>query len=137
MKNLIWKFIFPMTMFTFILCTKVWFVRVEGDFDEKLTGFPLPYVGRGWHTSLSLQLFIFELLIDFLTYVLFWTCVALLIKRVWKNFKMPKFASILFVTFTILWSIALLIILANPNNLFKLHRDFEIEIIHTHFQFLL
>ncbi|MEM6768710.1 MAG: hypothetical protein AAF655_27470, partial [Bacteroidota bacterium] len=61
MKQLIWRLVIPLTIISFFLVTKWWFVAVEDAPDSWMYGFPFPYLCEGWHTSLSLQVFLKEL----------------------------------------------------------------------------
>ena len=58
--------------------------------DTMMTGFPFAFVGDGWFTSMSIQLFVIELCIDFIIYLLFWFVIVLSIKRVWTQLTISK-----------------------------------------------
>jgi len=56
MKKLIWKIVLPLTLILFSTITMWRFVLIVDGASEILTGFPLPYICPGWHTSLSYQI---------------------------------------------------------------------------------
>jgi hypothetical protein len=94
-KDLVKKLVLPLTFISFALWTKWWMVYalpIDAP-DIIMVGFPLTYAGDGWHTSLSLQIFFLELLIDLLTYFLFWLVVILLVDRFVVKIRVNKFFS--------------------------------------------
>ncbi|MFN6378308.1 MAG: hypothetical protein ACK4WD_03475 [Flavobacteriales bacterium] len=131
MKQLIWKLVLPLTILSFVMITKSWYVAFIDGPHEVLKGFPLPYVCRGWHTSMSLQIYVLELVVDLLTYFTFWFLVIFSIHR----FVVPiHISKILFRTLLVLSVLALIgvgFILADPNHIYKLHRKDEMVIEKT------
>ncbi|WP_294821929.1 hypothetical protein [uncultured Flavobacterium sp.] len=81
MKHLILKLILPLTLFSFVLITKWAYVLPEDAPADMLFGFPLPYRCSGWHTSLSTQFFIAEMVFDLLVYFVFWLFLISFINR--------------------------------------------------------
>src|ERR1044071_5539679 len=81
MKSLTLKLILPLTLISFASFTKWWYVLVVDGPDEVLTGFPLPYVCAGWHTSASLQIFLLEFFIHLLCYFIFWFVLVFIFHR--------------------------------------------------------
>jgi len=65
MAKLISSLVLPLTIIFFGAITKWRYVAVEDGPNEFLHGFPLPFMCRGWHTSLSLQIFVSELVFNF------------------------------------------------------------------------
>src|SRR5690348_8265335 len=92
MKQLTWNLVLPLTVISFTAFTKWWYVEGDG-FTEILKGFPLPFVCPGWHTSLSLQIFVLELITDIMTYFAFWFLVVLAATKINKSFHVPKTAT--------------------------------------------
>lgn len=136
MKKLIWSLILPMTVISLMVFTKWWYVLVIDGPDEILTGFPFPFVCNGWHTSLSLQIFIFEFLISFLTYFLISFLIVYLIHRFIHKITLPRLVSIpllIISSLLILWNAVLV---SKPNNIFHLKRGFGMEIMETGFKFI-
>jgi hypothetical protein len=131
MKSLIWKLVLPLTIISFVTITKWWYVAFIDGPHEVLKGFPFPYVCRGWHTSMSLQIYVLELVVDFLTYFTFWFLVIFSIHR----FIVPiHISKILFRSLLVLSGLALIgvgFILSDPNHIYKLHRKDEIVIEKT------
>ena len=85
MKKLIWKIVLPLTLILISTITIWRYVLIVDGVDEILTGFPLPYICPGWHTSLSYQIFISEFIIDFFIYFAFSFLIVFLVNRfIWK-----------------------------------------------------
>jgi hypothetical protein len=64
--------VLPLTVISFGTITKWWYALPVDAPDTMFTGFPFAYACPGWHTSMSLQIFVTEFIIDFLTYFLLW-----------------------------------------------------------------
>lgn len=136
MKQLTWKLILPMTIISFFTITKWWYVDIVGEFDEILIGFPLPYVCKGWHTSLSLQIFISELLINLLAYFVFWSILIFIINRFVKKIRLHKTMTVILLSVSGFLLTAMVIAASNPDNMYTLKRDFDIEIMETGYKFI-
>lgn len=116
---------FALTIISFFLITKWWYVLVIDGTDEIMYGFPFIYTCRGFHTSLSSQYFLLELTIDFLLYFGFWLTFGYLFSKYLFPIKLNKtIRSILFMTCGL---ILLFQILMNSigDNYFSYHREFE------------
>jgi len=136
MKRLIVKLVLPLTIFSFIIINKWWYVLVIDGADEIMYGFPLIYTCRGFGTSMSHQFFILEFLLDLLTYFLFWFIFVYLVDRFLFTIKMHKILSIsLMTTSGIL--IGFVVYFASSQEIFfLLKRDFEIEKMETGYNFI-
>lgn len=135
MKQLIWKLILPLTVISFVTVTKWWYVLPIDAPDTLYSGFPFPFVGEGWHTSMSLQIFVLELIADFLVYFIFWFVLIFGFNRFRAEIKPNKF-------FTIgLWTISGIIVLVAiyiasfKDNHFYIKRPYKIEVLETGFKF--
>ncbi len=136
MKQLIYPLVLPLTIISLAIFTKEWYVLPLDAAYSTLSGFPFPYVCNGWHTSLSLQYFLFEFVIDFLVYFIFWLSIIFSFNKFVLAIKMPKILS-KFLLITSLFIIGITgIFVCNPNNLFYLKRDFNMEIIKTNYLFI-
>jgi len=135
MKSLTFKIIIPLTIISFATLTKWWYALPVDSPDTMFTGFPFPFVCEGWHTSMSLQIFVTEFIADLLTYFLSWFILAFYINRFVVKLKIYKAVTI------VLWTLSGLIIAfatllaANKNNLFYIKRPFKMEIMETGMQF--
>ena len=103
--------------------------------DTLFAGFPFPFVCDGWHTSMSLQIFVTEFFADLLTYFLFWFLVIFCINRFWRKINTNKIVTIVLWTLTGLVISAATLITSNPNNLFYVKRPFDIAILETGYKF--
>lgn len=136
MKKLSWKLILPLTVISFGTITKWWYALPVDAPDTLYSGFPFPFVGAGWHTSMSLQIFVLELLVDFLIYFLFWFTIVFCINKYLTKIKTSKI-----ITFG-LWTISGIIILSSsyiasfPEHIFYVKRHYEMEIMETGYNFI-
>ena len=134
MKHLTWKLVLPLTVISFTMLTKWWYVDVDG-YDEILTGFPLPFVCPGWHTSLSLQIFVLELIVDVLCYFVFWFLMVLAIIKFNKQFHVRSFVWVILLGISGLLTILFTLLAINPDNIYTINRKFDIKIMETGYRF--
>lgn len=130
MRKLITRLVLPVTIILFATITKWWYVLVVDGTDGLMYGFPFIYKCWGFHTSISTQYFIVELLADFASYFTFCFVIIYGIRR-YKHFRISRTIS------TILWIIASVFITLNefevvfPENIYKSNRNFDIEVLET------
>lgn len=136
MKRLVFRFVLPITVISFVSVTKWWHVKIDDTPDLRLYGFPLPYRGPGLHTSLSTNFFVIEFTIDILFYFLCIYMISYVANcHIWK-FSISKKGAV------VLWTIAFLIVsyplmLASlSDNVFIAHRDFSIEVVSSGISFI-
>jgi len=135
MRALILKLVVPLTIISFALITKWWYVLPEDAPDSMFTGFPFPYVGSAWYTSMAMQYFALEFFADLLVYFSFWLLVIWSINRFFKKILLHKIVTI------VLWTISALIIAlgsliaSNPDNLFLLKRNFKMKVLDSGYNF--
>jgi hypothetical protein len=140
MKYLTFNLVLPISVISFSMFTKWWYVLPVDAPDTILSGFPLPFICEGWHTSLSLQIFILELLIDFLVYFLFWFITIYAINSYLIKITIDR--RIYSGIGRALWGLAFLIIVgfvcinADPNNLFYFKRPWKMEIMETGYKLI-
>lgn len=135
MKQLTWKLVLPLTIVSFTMFTKWWYVAVD-DYREILRGFPLAFVCRGWHTSMSLQIFLFEFIVDVFVYFLFWFLLILAATRTRKVIRVPRFLTIIMLATSGLCMIILVALASNPDNLYTTRRPFDFKLIETGYRFI-
>lgn len=88
-----------LTILSFFLITKWWYVLVVDGTDEIMYGFPFIYTCRCFHTSLCSQYFILELCSDFLIYFIFWIIINFLFTKYVYSFSVNKWIRrVLFIT---------------------------------------
>lgn len=136
MKQLLWKIVLPITIITFSIFTKWWYVLPVDGPDTVMSGFPLIWLSDGWHTSLSLQIFVTELIVNLLVYFLFWSVLIFSINRHIIVIKIPKMVTILLLTVTGLIVIGAIWIGTMPEHIYKTKRDFDIEVLTTGYKFM-
>jgi hypothetical protein len=135
MKQLTWKLVVPLTIISFAIFTKWWDIQVD-DYREILRGFPFPFVCPGWHTSLSLQIFVVELVVDILVYFAFWFSVIFIVTRTAKSFRINKAVTITLLTTAGVFTVALILFAINPDNIYTTSRPFDINIKDTGYRFI-
>jgi hypothetical protein len=80
-------------------------------------GFPIPFACDGWHTSLSLQIFMLEFIADLLIYFIVWLMITLFIHHFIIPVNIKRKITILLFSLAGL-SISLPILIAsNPDNM--------------------
>ena len=134
-KQLIWKLILPLTIISFATCTKWWYVLPVDAPDTMLTGFPFPFVGPGWHTSMSLQIFMTEFIIDILVYFAFCFLLIYCIDRYLRRIKVSKPLAIILLTFSGLIVTGTLFIASDSTNIFNVKRPWKMDVMTTGYKF--
>jgi len=135
MKQLTWKVVLPLTVISFIAFTKWWHVEIDESV-EILKGFPFPYVCPGWHTSLSLQIFVFELVVDLIVYFTFWFFLVLAATKITRSIHIPRIMTIILLVTSGLCSIVLVLFAINPDNIYTTTRQFDIKVVETGYRFV-
>lgn len=136
MKQLTIKLTLPLTIISMFLITKWWFALPIDGPDKLYWGFPIPFFGEGFHTSMSFQFFILEFVADFIIYFLGWVCLFYLIS---KKFSITNVSKLLLKT---VWSLALLltigfiILVSTSNPVFHLKRNYDWKIMKTGYIFI-
>jgi amino acid transporter len=136
MKKLTWQLIIPLTVISFVIFTKWWYVLIIDGTDIIFRGFPLPYICDGWATSMSLYVFIPQLLIDLLVYFTFWFILIYCIRRYILPIKINRFISIVLVSITVLIIALNAWVLSFEETKFYFKKDFQTEIITTGYRFI-
>ncbi|GGZ64808.1 hypothetical protein [Mesonia mobilis] len=127
MRKLIFRLTLPLTLILFGIITKWSFGIVIDGTDEFFYGFPLIYKCDGFHTSLSTQYFLTEMVIDFPIYFAFSFIITWTINRFWK-INIPKLISKIFwIGFGILF-LGFLYLSNNLDDQYKLKRSFDVKI---------
>ncbi len=116
--------------------TKWWYVFPVDAPDTKMKGFPLPFVCPGWHTSMSLQIFLVEFFIDLITYFAFWFVLVYGINRFLIRIKIHKIFTILLLTTSGLLTVVALLIAVDSTNVFYAKRPFEIQVLEVGYEFI-
>ncbi|WP_248723581.1 hypothetical protein [Seonamhaeicola sp. ML3] len=135
MKKLILKVVLPLTIISFFVFTKFWYAEVVDAPNTVLYGFPLAFISEGWHTSMSLQIFVLEFLVDFSLYFIFWLLVILGINR-FITIKPSKTLALVLIPISVMFSIIVILIAVAPEHMYILKRDFDIEVKSSGFSFM-
>lgn len=136
MKSLSWKLVLPLSVISFAFFTKWWFVLPVDAPDTMMWGFPFAWVSEGWHTSLSLQIFVMEFVIDFLFYFAFWFALVLLWNRFFFKLKVPGFLTfVLWILLGLIGGVSIWVA-TMPEHVYRVKRDFEFEELESGYQFI-
>ncbi len=104
--------------------------------DTMMFGFPIPFGCDGWHTSLSLQIFMLEFIADLLIYFISWLIIAGFIHHFILPIKIKRKIYILLFSLVDLAISLPILIASNPDNTFYLKRDFDIKVVKTRYRFI-
>ncbi|GAB0156689.1 hypothetical protein CHRYSEOSP005_19560 [Chryseobacterium sp. Alg-005] len=136
MKHLLLPLIIPLTIISLLVFTKWWYVLPVDAPDTMMMGFPLPYVSDGWHTSMSLQIFIIEFFIDLAVHFLVWLLIIFFIHRYIWQINIPKFLIIILWVSAIVTSSLVIFIATLPDQIIKFKRDWDMQVIDTGYKFI-
>ncbi len=130
MKKLTLKLVFPLSIISFILFTKKWYVEVVDGGNTLLYGFPYPFMTNG-PNSLSYIFFIKELIIDFFVYFFVWFVFILLIHKFTKKIFSKTLPSILLWIVTVLLLGFVVGIVFNDANIYyaKTPKTFQYKVL--------
>lgn len=136
MKQLTLRLAPPLTIISMFLVTKWWFaLPVDGP--EKLYwGFPFPFWGQGFHTSMSFQFFMLEFVADLIVYFLGWVGLLYLISKMITIAKASNYILKSIWSLAMLLSIGFIILLSISNPVFRLKRDYDWRILQTGYVFI-
>jgi hypothetical protein len=135
MKKLIWKIVLPLSLILISTITMWRYVLIVDGVDEILTGFPVPYICPGWHTSLSYQIFISEFIIDFFIYFAFSFLIVLLVNRfIWKIRTSKKIIITLYIISGILIADPIFL-LGLSDHIYRFKSDFDSKTLESGIKF--
>jgi len=131
LKQLTWRLIFPLTIISFGTITKWWYVLPVDAPDTMMAGFPLAFVSDGWHTSMSLQIFVLEFAVDCIIYFLFWFVLIFFVDRYFTKIKIPKLWTGILWTFSILIFAIAIWIASFPEQIIQTKRNWDMQVLET------
>lgn len=135
MRQITIKLVLPLAIIAFALVTKWWYVLPDDAPDSMLMGFPLAFVGDGWFTSMSLQIFVVEFFIDYLCYFLFCFLLVFLVNRYIIKINLTK------TLVRLIWSLAILLlcfwvlIFYVSEKHIEITRDWKMQVLDGGFKF--
>lgn len=136
MKKLIYTLVFPLTIISMFCFTKIWFTLPFDAPDTLFKGFPFPYECNGWHTSMSIQFFLFEFIFDFIIYFGFWWILILLINKFIIKIKIHKLTSIALIAVSFFIVVLFIWFYSLSDNLIYLKRNFKYKLLDTRYKFI-
>jgi hypothetical protein len=135
MKQMIFRFTLPLTLISFALITKWWYGIAIDAKDVFFYGFPLIYKCEGFHTSLSTQYFLFEAIINLVSYFTVFLIITLVINRLWRIRISRKVAQFFWIALGIFIG-GNVYLSIQMDDRYKLTRDFDVEIFDWGITFL-
>lgn len=132
MKKIIFRLTLPLTLISYGVITK-WSYGIAIDAkDVFFYGFPMIHKCEGFHTSLSTQYFLTEMIINFLIYFVFWLIITLSLNQIWK-INIPKRISKMFwIGFAVLF-LGFAYLSNELDDRYLIKRDFEVKIFDSGF----
>ena len=128
MRSRPFKLLLPATVLSMTLFTKWWHaVPLDGP-DKFYWGFPLAFVGQGFHTSGSLQLFLLEFLVDVFVHILVWLLLLSLLKRISIRDSIHKWINRFVLTSSILLATLCGIVVSSSSPVFHWKRPYTWEV---------
>lgn len=113
------------------IITKWWYALPADGPDKLFWGFPLAFMGEGFHTSMSLQFFVFEFLADFVVYFTIIFFLVLACRKWFPNFQISKIVTktVWVLTFMLLIGFSFIVTTSNP--IFKIKRNYDWKVLQT------
>lgn len=136
LKQLTWRLILPLTIILFGTITKWWYVLPVDAPVTMMIGFPLPFISDGWHTSMSLQIFILEFLVDFLVYFLICFLLVFIVDRYLVRIKIPKLLTGVLWTFSTIIVAFAIWIATFPEQILQSRRDWDMKVMKTGYKLI-
>lgn len=118
-----------------VFVTKWWYTLPLDGPDKMYWGFPLAFLGEGFHTSMSFQFFIMEFCIDFIIYFLFWIILILAYRKYFSK-QIPINILKIIWPFSIVLTLVFSIFISMSNPIFKYKRDYDWKIMATGYMFI-
>jgi hypothetical protein len=136
MKRLLFSVVLPLSIISFALITKWWYALPTDAPGTIYYGFPFPFVANGWHTSMSLQIFLAEMVLDFLLYFFIWLILVYCIHNYLLEIEPSKIRTIVFWSLATIIIVAIAFIASSPDHLIYLRRPDAMEIKESGLKFL-
>jgi hypothetical protein len=135
MKKVTLQLVLPLTIILFFSVTKWWCVAVDAP-NTLLSGFPFPYTGEAWGSSMSFQYFFFEFLIDLAVYfAMVFTATYFVYRYLVPRPPHKVIFFSLYIIATLFVTMGILMISAT-DSFFYFYREFEIKTINTEYLFI-
>ena len=113
------------------IMTKWWYaIPVDGP-DKLFWGFPLAFVGEGFHSSMSLQFFVLEFLADFMVYFTIVFLLILACRKCFPTFQIPKIVPKTVWVLTLFLVIGFSFVVTTSNPIFKIKRNYDWRVLTT------
>jgi hypothetical protein len=135
-KQLTIKLTIPLTIISMFLVTKWWFALPIDGPDKLYWGFPFPFLGQGFHTSMSFQFFLFEFIANIIVYFLAWIGLLYLISKKYAIAKASRFLLKTVWIMALVLTVGFIILVSTSNPVFLLKRDYNWKILQTGYVFI-
>jgi len=85
---------------------------------------------------MSLYFYIYDLIIDFLIYLIFWSFIVILFNLFFSPIKISKIIYLSLITLAIIFLLLFVVVINVSESSFYPNRNMEIEVINTNFRIL-
>ena len=136
MKQLTIKLTIPLSIISMFLVTKWWFALPIDGPDKLYWGFPFPFLGQGFHTSMSFQFFLLEFIANIIVYFLVWIGLLYLISKKYAITNASKFLLKTVWIMALVLTLGFSILVSTSNPVFLLKRDYNWKILQTGYVFI-
>ncbi len=116
--------------------SKWWYILPIDAPESDMYGFPLPFQCDGWHTSMSIQIFLLEFFIDYIFYIAFFSLIFIITKRYLAFRISPKITYFLSWILYLISTFNLIFCFIIFETKFYPKRYFEINVIETKFSYV-
>jgi hypothetical protein len=135
-RYILFKIIFPLTIISLFFVTKWWFALPIDGIDKMYWGFPLAFMGEGFHTSMSYQFFMLEFFIDFFIYFIFWTVLLFSFQKIFPIFHIKRIFTNAIWVVALLFSVVFSTYISSSNPVFHSKRGYDWQIMKTGYVFI-
>jgi len=136
MKKTLFTILLPIIITSMLIFTKWWYVLPVDGPDVLFWGFPFAFIGEGFHTSMSFQIFLLNWLADVLCYTIFWLIVFLIFKKLRPTFSVSRWMYRAFWTISIVLVLFSGFIIGISDPIFKFKKNYDWQIMTSGYKFI-
>ena len=136
MKKLIFRIVFPLTFFSYMLIEKWWYVYIIEGPDKTVYGFPLINCSQSLASSMELYYYVLETIFNVFAFALFWFVVIFIIQKYIFRISVSNVLAKISTGLLVLYLLAFAWFSSEFNSRFFLKRDFDIKAIDKGYNFI-
>ncbi len=131
MKKQIVQLTLALTSIYMYSVTKWWYTLPVDGPDKLYWGFPIAFMGEGFHTSMSLQFFVLDFMADFLLYFTLVLWLVLAFTKWFPAVQIPKKVTKIVWVLSLVLLIGLSLIVSTSNPIIKITRNYDWKVLKT------